>query len=99
MKPVNAGACCGSRFLTISLLSMILVLFVAPSAWTQADLSGFWVFRVPTGDGNFRETFFELKQSGETVAGRVLAGGRDVAITDGTFRNGTLQFVVVYGTP
>jgi alpha-galactosidase len=62
-------------------------------------LSGFWVFHIPTGDGNFREIFFELKQDGETITGKVLAGSREVAITDGSFKNGTLQFVVTYGTP
>jgi len=61
-------------------------------------LTGFWVFRVPTGDGNFRETFFELKQDGEAITGKVVFGSREVAITDGSFKNGTLEFVVTYGT-
>ena len=25
----------------------------------QSDITGFWVFRVPTGDGNFGESFFD----------------------------------------
>src|SRR5260370_499003 len=98
MKPAHSGVRHKSRSLTIVLLSIVLILLATPSAWAQADLSGFWVFRVPTGDGNFRETFFALKQDGEAITGKVLAGGREVAIMDGTFKNGTLQFVVVYGT-
>jgi alpha-galactosidase len=78
---------------------MFLLLLGAGPAWAQADLSGFWVFKVPTGDGNYRETFFELKQEGEAVTGKVLAGSREAAITEGTFRNGTLQFVVTFGAP
>jgi alpha-galactosidase len=78
---------------------VLLLAFLVPAAaaLAQSDVSGFWVFRVPTGDGNFRETFFELKQDGETVTGHVLAGSREVAITDGSFRNETLHFVVIYG--
>src|SRR5258708_18599274 len=98
MKPAHVEVRLKSRLLNIVLISIILMLLGA-SAWTQADLSGFWVFRVPTGDGNFRETFFELKQNGEAITGKVLAGGREVPITEGTFKNGTLQFVVIYGNP
>src|SRR6266700_2058237 len=97
MKPAHDEVRPKSRFLTIGLVPIILLL-IGASAWTQVDLSGFWVFRVPTGDGNFRETFFELKQDGETITGKVLAGGREVPITEGTFKNGTLQFVVIFGT-
>jgi alpha-galactosidase len=78
---------------------MLLLLLGAGSAWAQADLSGFWVLEVPTGDGNYRETFFELKQEGEAVTGKVLAGSREVAITEGSFRNGALRFVVTFGVP
>jgi alpha-galactosidase len=81
-----------------ALLPMLLMLG-AVTGWAQTDVSGFWVFRVPTNDGNFRETFFDLKQDGETVTGKALAGPREVAITEGSFKNGTLHFVVTYGTP
>jgi alpha-galactosidase len=86
------------RFPGKSLL-LALILLSVQVGWPQTDLTGFWAFRVPTGDGNFRETFFELKQNGETITGKALAGSREVAITEGIFRNGTLQFVVVYGNP
>ena len=60
----------------------------------QTDLTGFWVLRVPTGDGNFRETFLDLKQSGENVTGRVLRNGRETPIAEGTFSGGKLHLVV-----
>jgi alpha-galactosidase len=63
----------------------------------QTDLTGFWVLRVPTGDGNFRETFFDLKQEGEKLSGKVLAGTREIPIADGTFKDGKLHFVTRTG--
>src|SRR5579863_3327250 len=69
--------------------------FLAPAlVHAQADLTGFWVLRVPTGDGNFRETFFDLKQTGETVTGKVILGSRNLPISDGSFKDGKLHFVV-----
>src|SRR6516225_4034509 len=85
------------RFPGKSLL-LALILLSVQVGWPQTDLTGFWAFRTPTGDGNFRETFFELKQNGEAITGKVLAGSREVPITEGGFKNGVLQFVVVYGT-
>ena len=43
-----------------------LLLFAMPAA-AQSDITGFWVFRVPTPDGNVRESFFDLKLDGQTV--------------------------------
>jgi len=43
-------------------------------------LSGFWVLRIPRGDGTYRETFLDLKQSGENVTGKILPGFRQFAI-------------------
>jgi alpha-galactosidase len=62
----------------------------------QTNVTGFWVFKVPTGDGNFRETFFDLKQDGPTVTGKMagVAGRGEIAISDGTFQNGKLHFVI-----
>jgi alpha-galactosidase len=62
----------------------------------QSDVTGFWLLRVPTGDGNYRETFLDLKQVGETVTGKVLQGFRDLPISEGTFKGGKLHLVVTY---
>jgi len=90
-----------SRFTTISpvivgrilLISCVMLLSALP-VMAQTDVTGFWVWRVPTGDGNFRETFLDLKQSGEKVTGRILRGTRVTPITDGTFADGKLHLVV-----
>jgi alpha-galactosidase len=83
---------------TRSLMFLSLFALGALFISAQTDLTGFWVFSVPTGDGNFRETFFELKQSGEVVSGKVLMGPREIPITDGTFKDGKLHFVVTVGS-
>jgi len=75
------------------LISCLLLLGSLPVA-AQTDVTGFWVLRVPTGDGNYRETFLDLKQSGEKVTGRILRNGRETPISDGTFRDGKLRLVV-----
>lgn len=79
-----------------------VLLFLAASLLTlnllaQSNVTGFWVFRVPTGDGNFRESFFDLKLDGETVTGKAITGSREIPITEGTFSNGALHFVVAFG--
>jgi alpha-galactosidase len=57
-------------------------------------LTGFWVLRVPTGDGNYRESFFDLQQSGEKVSGRIIRNNRETPITEGSFSKGKLHLVV-----
>jgi alpha-galactosidase len=59
-----------------------------------SDLTGFWVFRVPTGDGNVRESFLDLKQDGDVVSGKLIQGRRETTIAEGTYRAGALHFVV-----
>ena len=78
-------------FIAILLLTSSLLL-------AQTDLTGFWVFRIPTGDGNFRETFFDLKQNGDQLTGKVLAGSREIPISAGTFKDGKLHFETTFGT-
>ena len=60
----------------------------------QTDLTGFWVLRVPRGDGTFNETFFDLKQDGETLSGEMVGGRGRVAIQDGTVKDGKIHFTV-----
>ncbi len=69
-------------------------LFAAVQVFSQTDLSGFWVFRTPTGDGNFRESFLDLKQQGEQITGELIQGRRHLPIADGSFKGGLLHFVV-----
>ena len=82
------------RLLCRTLLAFSILMLVALPVAAQTDLTGFWVLRVPTGDGNYRETFLNLNQSGEKVAGKILRNGRETPISNGTFSNGKLHLVV-----
>jgi len=75
-------------------LTLSLFLFVAIPSLAQADVTGFWVLRIPNGDGTYRETFLDLKQTGEKVTGKILPGFRDLPISEGSLRNGVLRLVV-----
>src|SRR5258708_5340133 len=46
---------------------------VRPSV-AQTDLSGYWDVRTPnpSGDGTFRDTYFEIQQTGETIGGTLI---------------------------
>ena len=85
-----------SRRITLLVLSVCLLSSL--TAFAQTDLTGFWVFRVPTGDGNFRETFLDLKQDGDKITGKVLAGTREIPIAEGTLKDGKLHFVTRTGS-
>ncbi len=78
-----------------SLLGLI-VLVVAIGAVAQSDITGFWVFRVPVGDGTFRETFFDLKQDGDKLTGNLVRGTRQTPISEGTVRDAKIHFVISF---
>jgi alpha-galactosidase len=84
------------RRLTAFGIQLIVCLAAATSTPTlaQADLTGYSVLRIPSGDGTFRGTFLDLKQTGEKVAGKVLWGFRELPIDEGSFRDGKLHLVV-----
>jgi alpha-galactosidase len=75
------------------LLASSLLLLSAVPVTAQTDITGFWVLRLPTGDGNYHEAFFDLKQAGEKVTGKVLTGFGELPISEGTFSNGKLHLV------
>jgi alpha-galactosidase len=60
----------------------------------QANVTGFWVLNVPTGDGNIMKTFFDLAQSGEQVTGTAWIRDRKLTISEGSLREGKLHLVV-----
>ncbi len=62
----------------------------------QNDLTGFWVFKIPRGDGTFQSSYFELKQSGDTITGNSVGGRGQQQITNGTFKDGKLHFEVSF---
>ena len=81
-------------------LLMALLIFggAAGLVYGQTSVTGYWDFQAPrtaNNDGTWRETFFELKQEGETITGRIEPGGsREMAIAEGTLHNGALRFVI-----
>ncbi len=75
-------------------LAVALFFLGALPALAQTDLTGYWVLRVPTGDGNYRQTFFDLHQSGEKITGRLVRNDRAMSITEGTFSDGKLHLVL-----
>ena len=87
-----------SKFLLLRRMALWVPLALTGSYFIQAqtDLTGFWVFRVPRGDGTFTESFFELKQSGETLTGNTMGGRGQTPIADGAFKDGKLQFNISF---
>jgi alpha-galactosidase len=79
------------------MISCILLFGALPVA-AQTDVTGFWVLNVPTGDGNFMKSFFELKQSGEQITGSVWVDYDKTAISEGSFRDGKLHVVVKFSS-
>ncbi|MGH7866510.1 MAG: glycoside hydrolase family 27 protein, partial [Candidatus Dormibacteraceae bacterium] len=79
-----------------ALLLFSLLMLCPLWAAAQSGLTGYWVWRVPTGDGNYRETYLHLQQVGKTLNGTVILGSRELPITQGTVNNGNLQFVVTF---
>ena len=91
MESLIRASCVNFRFCKRIALLVLVLCFAHPlTVSAQSDLTGFWVFRVPTGDGNFRETFLDLKQEGENITGKLLSGTREIPIADGTFKEGKL---------
>jgi hypothetical protein len=75
------------------LLLSALLLGALPAA-AQSDVTGFWVLSVPTGDGNFMKSYFDLKQAGDQVTGTAWIRGRKLTVSVGSYKEGKLHFVV-----
>lgn len=83
-----------SRRTVIRGLAATPLVLLASGCGSASGLTGYWVFRVPHNDGTYRESFFQLQQSGSTITGQALMGARQLPITAGTFANGKLHFEV-----
>jgi alpha-galactosidase len=73
---------------------------MVPPCAAQANLSGYWDVRTPNpgDDGTFRDTYFEIQQSGETISGRLIRGTSGIPIA-GTFKDGGVHFATVPPPP
>jgi alpha-galactosidase len=76
------------RWLHSILLVFFLSFLGAVPAAAQNDLTGYWVLPLPTGDGNFINTYFDLHQSGETITGDIWYRYNKTAIKEGNVRDG-----------
>jgi alpha-galactosidase len=77
------------RFICIVVLASAALCLSA-----QSGMNGYWAFRVSRGDGTFSESFFELKQDGDTITGRAIRGAGEAPVSEGTLNEGKLHFVV-----
>jgi alpha-galactosidase len=90
------------RLLRIS-MRFFVVLFccaflgIARPAVAQVDLSGYWDVRMPNAslDGTFRDTYFEIRQTGDTISGMLIRRPNGIPIT-GSFKDGAIHFVTVF---
>jgi alpha-galactosidase len=83
------------RLLGSILVLSCLLLSPSPRALAQSDLTGYWVLHIPNGDGTIRDTYFELKEDGDSITGTLLGRGPNGIPISGTFRDGNLQFATV----
>ncbi len=80
------------------ILSACFLLTFLTVAWA-AEVDGKWTAQVPGRQGNTQETTFTLKAEGEKLTGTMTGRQGDVAISDGTIKEGNLSFNVVRETP
>jgi alpha-galactosidase len=67
----------------MKLRCLFLIAFLAIAA-RAADVTGNWLVKQESPDGNIRETYFDLKQEGSSLTGAVRDGRSDRKIQSGT---------------
>ena len=73
----------------------LIALFGLAVASYAADLTGNWLVKQESPDGNVRETYFDLKQDGTNISGVMRNASRDQKIQSGTIdANGKITMVV-----
>ncbi len=81
------------------LICLISFLCIASTVYAQTDLSGYWLLKFPNGDGTFKESYLELKQSGgESLTGNLLGRGINGIPIAGIFKEGHLHFATGVST-
>ncbi len=95
MEDELLGSAVSRREILRLLASAPALLLGVPDLSGQRNLSGYWVLLMPTGDGNYRKSFLHLDQAGNTVSGSVMFFGRELPISNGSFKDGKLHFDVV----
>lgn len=82
-----------SSLIHMSFVCLMLCSF-HPSALAQSDLNGYWDLRIPNsnGDGTHWDMYFQLRQNGEMISGRLIRWHHETPIA-GSFHHAALHFV------
>jgi alpha-galactosidase len=65
----------------------------------SSDLTGRWVWRVPNGDGTFRESVFVLNADGPGLTGSVITPTSEQPLVDGGVDGTSFHFATLTGPP
>src|SRR5205823_14520177 len=76
---VLRGGALRSRILAV----LIAAASLAAISFAQSDLTGRWLWRLPNGDGTFRETVFVLNAEGAALTGTVITPTSEQPMVDG----------------
>lgn len=81
-------------------LAGLFVCFSFAASGAQTSLSGYWDARTPSpsGDGTFRDVYFQIEQQGEAISGELIRHPKGIPIT-GTFKDNAIRFTTVPPTP
>jgi alpha-galactosidase len=78
--------------LALALVTSALIVLTA-----QSDVTGRWVWRVPNGDGTFRETVFVLNQQGKALTGSIITPNSEQPFIDGAAEDKSFRFAQLTG--
>lgn len=96
MEEKKPGSGVSRRTVLRTLAASPALLISVSDLSAQTNISGYWVLRIPRGDGTNRDMYLDLEQSGQTVSGRIILGSWPwhMPISNGSFRDGKLHFDV-----
>jgi alpha-galactosidase len=99
MKPITYRWPENIASTSLAILYQLIFLLGVMTAHAQTNLSGYWVFNVPNGDGTFRVTYLELKQDGEAITGKLYSRVPNGMPITGSFKGNQLHFATVISPP
>ncbi len=90
MKRSIAGGL-SQRIALAALTSCLTLAFVSCTS-DKSGLTGYWDMKVPNADGTFRNTYFQLEQSGEALTGKLFGRNIQGTLIKGTVKEGNVHF-------
>ena len=82
-------------FMKLRLFTALAAMALAAGTLFGADLTGKWVAKMQTPNGDTREMVMNLKSEGEKITGTVGGMRGDAEITDGKMKGDEVSWVVV----